>query len=80
METPERLYLLFNRPYLVDYAKLNKRRCEEEVEYTRTDAFMEKIREWIKNNAEKFVVNTPLCNYYDYKRAIENFENYIKGE
>ena len=80
METPEKVYLLFNRPYLVDYAKLNKRRCEEEVEYTRTDAFMEKIKEWIKNNAEKFVVNTPLCNYYDYKRAIENFENYIKGE
>ena len=39
---PEKLYILFNHPYTVDYAKLNKRRYEEEVEYTRTDAFIEK--------------------------------------
>ena len=41
-KAPEKLYILFNRPYTVDYAKLNKRRCEEEVEYVRKDSFIEK--------------------------------------
>lgn len=47
MEAPEKVYLLFNRPYLVDYTKLNKRRCDEEVEYTRTDVFIEQTCRWL---------------------------------
>ena len=37
MEAPEKLYILFNHPYTVDYTKLNKRRYDEEVEYIRAD-------------------------------------------
>ena len=69
-EAPEKLYLLFNRPYLVDYAKLNKRRFEEEVEYTRTDAFIEKARKYI---ASHFL--TPGMD-----NEINDFVNYMKGE
>lgn len=47
MEAPEKVYLLFNRPYLVDYTKLKKRRCDEEVEYTRTDVFIEQTCRWL---------------------------------
>ena len=50
MEIPEKVYLLFNRPYLVDYAKLNKRRCEEEVEYVRKDAFIEEVCKYLQEN------------------------------
>ena len=75
METPEKVYLLFNRPYLVDYTKLNKRRCDEEVEYTRTDVIIEKAVEYIANNMR--------CDGYTLQtkaKFIKDFKNYMKGE
>ena len=71
-EAPEKLYILFNHPYTVDYTKLNKRRCEEEVEYTHTDAFIDKAATWFAN---RYQVN----GYLDAD-DIEDFKNYMKGE
>ena len=82
-EAPEKVYLLFNRPYLVDYAKLNKRRCEEEVEYVRTDAFIEKACVWIKEN----ITNNPNANSVLVRNGcvtlgmlVEDFKKYMEGE
>ena len=75
MEAPEKVYLLFNRPYLVDYTKLNKRRCDEEVEYTRPDAIIEKAVEYITNNMR--------CDGYTLQtkaKFIKDLKNYMKGE
>ena len=80
-EAPEKVYLLFNRPYLVDYAKLNKRRCEEEVEYTRTDAFIEKACEGIEHLLSGYIIrNFHFGDSYKIDILIEDFKNYIKGE
>ena len=80
-KAPEKVYLLFNRPYLVDYAKLNKRRCEEEVEYTRTDAFIEKACEGIDHLLSGYVIrNFHFRDSYDVDRFIEDFKCYMKGE
>ena len=79
-EAPEKVYLLFNRPYLVDYAKLNKRRCEEEVEYVRKDAFIEK--------AVKFMEKIDDVDEYSWyneeehaagitEKCIEDFKKYM---
>ncbi len=74
MEAPEKLYILFNHPYTVDYTKLNKRRDEEEVEYTRTDAFIEKACEYfapyISDNSEG----------YERLKIIEEFKKTMKGD
>jgi hypothetical protein len=51
-----------------------------EVAEKLTDAFSEKAAEWLKSKAEKYIVDTPLCSYFDYKRAVEDFKNYMKGE
>ena len=51
-----------------------------EVAEKLTDAFIEKAAEWIKNKAENYIVDTPLCSYFDYKRAVDDFKNYMKGE
>ena len=48
----------------------------ENIEYTRTDV----VIEWIKNKVDKYIVDTPMCCYFDHKRAIEDFKNYMKGE
>ena len=53
---------------------------QENIEYVRKDAFIEKAAEWIKNKAERYIVDTPLCSYFDYKRAVEDFRNYMKEE
>ena len=63
-----------------DLSKLSGHIDKDSVEYIRKDAFIEKAAEWIKNKAESYVVDTPLCYYFDYKRAIEDFKEYIKGE
>ena len=53
MEAPGKIYLfenpISNEP---DYRWLSKRSADEDIEYTRTDAFIEKACEWIKYNNE----------------------------
>jgi len=73
MEAPEKLYILFNHPYTVDYTKLNKRRDEEEIEYTRTDAFIEKAAEWLKEQDEMVGISFT-------EDFIVRFRNYMKEE
>ena len=70
-EAPEKLYIMFNLPYTVDYTKLNKRRCDEEVEYTRTDAFIERAEAWLRRNQQGFILTD---------KDITDFINYMKGE
>ena len=81
METPEKVYLLFNRPYLVDYTKLNKRRCDEEVEYIRTDAFIEKACVELKKLMyDNLMFQGRLYREEVIDNFVESFKNYIKGE
>lgn len=66
--------------YLFDYNDAMVTPLEGDTVYVREDAFIEKAAEWIKNKAENYIVDTPLCSYFDYKRAVEDFKNYMKGE
>ena len=79
-EAPEKLYLHPTASGNVGASWLTFPLTSEDIEYTRTDAFVEKAAEWIKNKAESYVVDTPLCSYFDYKKAVEDFKNYMKGE
>jgi hypothetical protein len=78
-KAPEKLYLSKNiySTYLYQVPDPDD---ETAVEYVRTDAFIENAAEWIKNKAENYIIDTPLCYYFDYKRAVEDFKNYMKGE
>ena len=78
-EVPEKLYILFNHPYTVDYTKLSKRRDEEEVEYTRTDAFIDDACKWLKENAY-FYVNDYTGSLNEDKLVEDFRKNYMKGE
>lgn len=64
----EKLYLLPNG--LVSYC----RNTDNDVEYTRTDAFIEKAAEWLNNFYNK---DTHSCLIDE---DIEKFINYMKGE
>lgn len=84
MEAPEKVYLLFNRPYLVDYTKLNKRRCEEEVEYTRTDAFIERVINFLNYKLDDIVATrvpgTIIPHHIAKQELIEDLKKFMKGE
>ena len=56
---------------------------DKDIEYTRTDAFIEKACSWLKENKDKYLYNTgerdeyiPTCS----DKMIEDFKNYLKGE
>ena len=72
-EAPEKIYTdeNGNNPML-------KRHCDSDIEYTRTDAFIEKACEWLKENAY-FYVND-YTGSLNEDRLVENFKNYMKGE
>ena len=89
METnkaPEKIYL---KPLLMEDGESVVRRCtfqkqsDSQIEYTRTDAFIEKAVEWLKENKDKFLYNTgekdeyiPTCS----GKIIDEFRNYMEGE
>ena len=65
-EAPERIYI---HPTLDNLYGICERSCDNEIEYVRKDAFIEKAAEWINEH-------TSLSE----KLVIENFRKYMKGE
>ena len=49
---------------------------ENSVEYTRTDAFIEKACDWLADNARAFDEG----DIYNAEDLIEHFRKYMKGE
>ena len=72
-EAPEKIYL-FENPIseTPDDRWLSKKSCDEDVEYTRTDAFIEKALDWIDYNNRN-----GGCNFDGWG---EDFKNYMRGE
>ena len=74
MEAPEKLYILFNHPYTVDYTKLNKRRYDEEVEYIRADlvdSMLQMSSHPSKRDIKKEIFVEKACNIL--ANCIEDF-------
>ena len=83
-EAPEKIYMTpsFGEPDNVLLASFSKSHLDfhRDVEYTRTDAFIEKACEWIKES----LTNNPDCNRIISKKGvitmgllIEDFKNYV---
>ena len=61
----------------------NERQTEDDIVYIRTDDFIEKACDWLKENKDKYLYNTgergeyiPTCS----GKMIDEFRNYMKGE
>ena len=75
-EAPEKIYL-FENP-ISDYPDdrwLSRRSSDDDVEYTRTDAFIENACEWLRNNSHNYADNALGKEY-----LVNDFKNYMKGE
>lgn len=88
MKAPEKLYLRKRNKLPLEvvcdeWYKKDPQSVYGSVEYTRTDAFVEKACEWIKES----VTNNPECNRIISKKGvitmgelIKDFRKYMKGE
>ena len=76
VNAPERIWI----DLATDLPKLSGHIDKDSVEYTRTDAFIEKAVEWIDN----FLSESTLIDYkvtpIVRNAVIENFINHMKGE
>ena len=82
-EAPDKIYLEWYHVGDEKYREwvITPKTNNESIEYTRTDALIEKATEWLKKNADNYT-------WYDEMEGesgmidefIEDFKNYMKGE
>jgi hypothetical protein len=75
MKAPEKIYLTSDEKK--SYVFTQKRSDGMGVEYTRTDAFIEKACEWLKKNGCGYWLDDSALSNKD---LIEEFKKYMKGE
>ena len=68
MEAPEKLYFGESDKGILDI--YSGRESDDEIEYTRTDAFIEKALEWIRENIRPY--------YHDVRYKYEHFKKYME--
>lgn len=80
---PEKLYLHPTAKGKVGASWLIFPLTNEDIEYIRTDAFIEKACAWLKENKDKYLYNAgekgdyiPTCS----GKMIDDFRIYMKGE
>jgi hypothetical protein len=73
-EAPERLYFGESDKGILDI--YSNRESENEIEYIRTDAFIEKACAFLKDRIEHDSIDYPMARM----SLIDNFKNYMKGE
>ena len=81
-EAPEKVYL-FENPITEtpDDRWLSKKSGDTDIEYTRTDAFIEKACSGIDKLLSGYIIrNFHFGDSYDIDRLINDFKNYMKGE
>ena len=80
MEAPEKIYL-FENPIdnTPDDRWLSKKYCNDDIEYTRTDAFIEKAVEWLENHNDYIDVKDGNVTYFDMEKCVKDFRKAMKG-
>lgn len=75
MEAPEKIYLS-NYSSGVTYNWHNERLAVNDIEYTRTDAFIEKVCKFLDDRIKHDSIDYPMATAH----LIDDFKNYMKGE
>lgn len=73
MKTPEKLYLHPTAKGEVGASWLTFSLTNEDIEYTRTDAFIEKACKWLKTHINDYLVKGRDIDYMfdDFRKAME---------
>ena len=77
MEAPKKIYLT----QLMLFATPTIRSSDNEVEYVRTDAFIEKAVKWLMDNIQDYTDDGMGEHSFVLVQDLkEHFKNYMKGE
>lgn len=83
MKAPEKIYFGTQQNTINPFSGLTQKCADTDVEYIRTDAFIDKACDWIKGN----ITNNPNANSVLVRNGcvtltmlIEDFKTYMKGE
>ena len=81
-EAPEKLYVKITHPISDKYTEIIAFEDGDGVEYTRTDAFIEKALSWLKNHYRDYMHNPTgkKLEAFFGRDMCNDFENYMKGE
>ena len=84
-EAPEKIYLQENTTtdcYGEFWSEWFEARAKDsDIEYTRTDAFIEKACEGINHLLKGYIIrNFHFGDSYNIDKLIKDFKNYMKGE
>ena len=78
-EAPEKIY--FGTQAVNPFYGLTRKCANDDIEYTRTDAFIEKACEWLKSNLYGYAGEDDKRNIVPFDDAIfEDFKKAMKGE
>lgn len=78
-EAPEKIILSADRDTQIinDYWVINDYTDNIKIEYTRTDAFIEKACDWLESiNLDWYQIREGVFS----RQLVEDFKNYMKGE
>lgn len=84
-EAPEKIFL-FENPIdgEPDYRWLSKRSSEDDIEYTRTDAFIKNVINFLNYKLDDVVAtrvsSTIIPHHVTKQELIEDLKKYMKGE
>lgn len=83
-EAPEKLYIDSREHWRKSWTAFTTKAKGDDIEYTRTDALIEKALDYIENNIYDHYDGDNeygICGGYVKKEEfIKNFKNYMKGE
>lgn len=84
MKAPEKIYIDANEDWHRTYTAFTEKAKGNDIEYTRTDAFIEKACEFLDGCIPDYIdlehANVDTFMNVDNKRFIEDFRKYMKGE
>ena len=79
-EAPERIYLVID-PVWGSMSVNYNRNDTDNIEYTRTDAFMKKAENFLEMLGYGFTITDNITHKnYDKEQLIEDFRKYMEGE
>lgn len=79
-EAPEKIYFSGQQQWSNPFIGLMQKCADTDIEYTRTDAFIDKVSEWLCNNYDKYIRVIGSSIYPAYSDLCRDFQNYMKGE
>ena len=78
-EAPEKLYFGVADKSVLDIFSTKER--DDEIEYTRTDAFIEKAENFLEMLGYGFTITDNITHTnYDKEQLIDDFRKYMEGE